>query len=74
MDEVLEVVDVLTDSGLEGIVTWLLRVVGLLVLFGGVGLWLLTESGLLVLPAVLMLVGVVLLAAPSLLLFVAELA
>ncbi|WP_254273618.1 hypothetical protein [Haloarcula marina] len=74
MDEALDVVDVVADSELEGIVTGLIRVVGLLVLLGGLGLWLFTEMGLLVLPAVLMLAGLVLLAAPSVLLLAAELA
>jgi hypothetical protein len=43
MDEVLEAVDVVADSGLEGAVTWLLRLLGLVVLITGVGLWLFTE-------------------------------
>ena len=32
MDEALEVVDVVADSGFEGIVTWLLRLVDLVLL------------------------------------------
>ncbi|WP_049985392.1 hypothetical protein [Halobellus rufus] len=74
MDEALEVVDVVADSGLEGVVTWALRLVGLLVLLAGLGLWLLTDLGLLWIPAVLLVVGVVLLAAPSVLLLLAEFA
>lgn len=74
MDEALEVVDVLADSGLEGVVTWLLRLVGLVVLLAGAGLWLFTDAGLLVVPALLMVGGLVLLAAPGLLLALAELA
>jgi hypothetical protein len=74
MDEALEVVDLLADSGLEGVVTWLLRLVGLVVLLAGVGLWLFTEMGLLVVPALLIVVGLVLLVAPSVLLALAELA
>ncbi|WP_336022518.1 hypothetical protein [Halobellus salinisoli] len=74
MDDVLEVVDVVADSGFEGVITWVLRLVGLLVLLGGLGLWLLTEMGLLWLPAVLILVGVVLLVVPSVLLLLAEFA
>lgn len=73
MDEVLEAADLLEDSGLEGAVTWLFRVVGVLLLLAGLGLWLLTESGLLVVPALLIVVGLVLVAAPSVLLFLAEL-
>jgi len=74
MDEVLEVVDVVADSGFEGIVAWLLRLVGLALLLGGLGLWLFTGMGLLVLPALLMLAGLVLLVAPSVLLLAAEFA
>jgi len=74
MDEVLEVVDVVADSGFEGIVTWVVRLVGLIALLGGLGLWLFTEMGLLFVPAVLMLVGLVLLVAPSILLLAAEFA
>jgi hypothetical protein len=74
MDEALEVVDLLADAGLEGAVAWLLRLVGLLVLLAGVGLWLFTDMGLLVVPAVLMLLGVALLVVPSVLLELAEVA
>ncbi len=74
MDEALEVVDLLADSGLEGVVTWFLRLVGLVVVLAGVGLWLFTEMGLLILPAALIVVGLVLLVAPSVLLALAELA
>jgi hypothetical protein len=74
MDEVLEVADVVADSGFEGIVTWLFRLVGLVLLLAGLGMWLFTEMGLLVLPALLMLAGLVLLVAPSILLLAAEFA
>ncbi|WP_276271066.1 hypothetical protein [Haloarcula litorea] len=74
MDEVLEVADVVADSGFEGIVTWLLRLVGLLALLAGLGLWLFTEMGLLWVPALLVVAGLVLLVAPSVLLALAELA
>ncbi|WP_251330879.1 hypothetical protein [Haloplanus pelagicus] len=73
MDEVLDVVDVVADSGFEGVLTWLLRLVGLLAVLAGVGLWLLTDMGLLVVPALLMVVGLVLLVAPTVLLAFAEL-
>jgi hypothetical protein len=72
MDEVLEVVDVVADSGFEGIVTWVLRLVGLVAVLAGLALWLFTE--LLVLPALLIVAGLVLLVAPSVLLLVAEFA
>ena len=74
MDEALEVVDVLADSGLEGAITWLLRLVGLVAVLAGLGLWLLTDMGLLFVPAVLIAIGLVLLVAPSVLLVLAELA
>jgi hypothetical protein len=73
MDEVLEVVDVAADLGLEGALTWLLRVVGLLLVFAGIGVFLLTEVTLLV-PVALVVGGFVLLVAPSVLLLVAEFA
>jgi len=74
MDEALELVDVLADLGLEGVFTWLLRVVGIVAILAGLGLWLLTESGLLVLPAVLIVVGLLLVGIPELLLAFVELA
>ena len=73
MDEVLDVAEVVADSELEGIVTWILRLVGLVAVVAGLGLWLFTEMGLLFLPALLILGGLVLLVAPSVLLLVAEL-
>ncbi|WP_313692231.1 hypothetical protein [Halorarum halobium] len=73
MDEALEAVEVIADSGLEGAFVWLLRLLGLLAIAGGLGLWLFTEMGLLVMPALLVVVGVVLLVAPSVLLALAEL-
>jgi hypothetical protein len=74
MDEVLDVVDVVADSGFEGIVAWALRVVGLVAILAGLGLWLFTEMGLLVIPALLVVVGLVLVVAPSVLLLAAEFA
>jgi len=74
MDEALEVVDVVADSGFEGIVTWMLRLVGAVAVLAGLGLWLLTDMGLLVVPALLVVVGLVLLVAPTVLLALAELA
>lgn len=73
MDEVLEVVDLAADLGLEGAVTWLLRVVGLLLVLGGVGVFLLTEVTWLV-PAAMVVVGLVLVVAPTVLLLLAEFA
>jgi hypothetical protein len=73
MDEALEAAELVADSELEGAVVWLLRVVGLVCVLAGLGLWLFTEAGLLVLPALLVVVGVVLVVAPSILLALAEL-
>jgi hypothetical protein len=72
MDEVLEAVELVADSELEGAFVWLLRLLGLLALLSGLGLWLFTESGPLVLPA-LLVVGLVLLVVPNALLALAEL-
>jgi hypothetical protein len=73
MDEVLEIVDVAADLGLEGIIEGLLMLVGVVSLLAGLGLWLLTDAGLLVVPAALMALGVVLLVVPGILLAFAEL-
>ncbi|WP_152041385.1 hypothetical protein [Salinigranum salinum] len=73
MDEALEAAELVADSELEGVVVWLLRVAGLVCVLAGLGLWLFTEAGLLVLPALLVVVGVVLVVAPSVLLALAEL-
>jgi len=74
MDEALEAVEVAQELGLEGVFAWILRVIGLVALLAGASLWLGTEMGLFVVPAVLMGLGVVLLIAPSVLLALAELA
>ena len=63
----LEVVEAVADAELEGAFTWLVGLLGLVLVGVGPGLWLLTDAGLLVL-------GVVLLVAPSVLLAAAELA
>lgn len=73
MDEALEAVEFLADSGLEGAFVWILRILGAVLVIGGLALWLFTESGLLVLPAALMVVGVVLVVVPSVLLALTEL-
>jgi hypothetical protein len=73
MDEALEVVEVVADAELEGAFVWLLRILGIVAVLAGLGLWLLTDTGLLVLPALLIVVGLVLLIAPQLLLVLAEL-
>ncbi|WP_254529300.1 hypothetical protein [Natrinema gelatinilyticum] len=73
MDDALELVDGIADSELEGAFVWLLRLVGLLAVAAGLGLWLLTDMGLLVLPLLLIVGGLALLIVPGLLLSVAEL-
>mgnify|MGYP006914305276 CR=1 FL=1 len=74
MDELIEVADVLVDGGLDGVVTTLVRLVGLVALLAGAGVWLLTDAGLFVVPAALLLAGVVLLAVPGVLVGLLELA
>jgi hypothetical protein len=74
MDEALEAVEVAQEFGLEGVFAWILRVIGLLALLAGAYLWLGTEMGLLVIPAVLLVLGIALLVAPSILLALTELA
>jgi hypothetical protein len=74
VDEILEVLGLVAESGLEGVFAWILRIVGLLAVLVGVGLWAFTDMGLLVVPGALLAVGVVLLVAPSVPLVAAELA
>jgi hypothetical protein len=73
MDEILEVAEVAADFGLEGVMAWIVRLIGLLALLAGAGMWLVADMSLLVLPAALMVVGLVLLFAPSVALLFAEL-
>lgn len=73
MDEALEVAEVIADSELEGAVVWLLRLLGIVAILAGLWLWLLTDAGVLWLPAILLGVGGVLVVAPSILLLLAEL-
>lgn len=73
MDEILDVLDLLADSGLEGVITWVFRILGLLAILGGIGVWLFTDITLFV-PVVLIVVGLVLIAVPGILLELAELA
>lgn len=70
MDELLDVVELVVDAG--DIAGMVLRVLGLLAILAGVGLWLFTDVTLLV-PAVLVLVGLGLLVVPEILLAFAEL-
>ena len=59
MVELFEVLDLLADSGLEGAVTWLFRILGVLSILAGIGIWLFTEITLLV-PIVLIVAGLLL--------------
>lgn len=74
MDEALELVETVADSEFEGVITWVLRLIGLLAILAGLGLWLVTDMGLLVVPLALMVGGVVLLIVPSILLTLTEFA
>jgi hypothetical protein len=74
MDEVLEVADIAADAGFEELFAWLFRLVGVLLALAGLGLWLFTDLGLLWLPAVLLVAGLILLLVPHVLLAVLELA
>ncbi|MFB6162203.1 MAG: hypothetical protein ABEJ86_02010 [Halococcoides sp.] len=74
MDEILEAVELISEFGLEGVFTLILRLVGLVAILLGIGLWLFTEMGLLVVPLALIVGGVGLLVVPGLLLSFAELA
>jgi len=65
MDDVLDFVDIVADSELEGAFVWLLRLVGLLAVLAGLGLWLLTDMGLLVVPLALIVVGLAVAIAPT---------
>jgi hypothetical protein len=73
MDEALEAVELVAEFGLDGIVAWLFRLVGVALALAGVGFWLLGDGGFLWLPAVLVAAGVVVAAAPSLVLAAVEL-
>ncbi|WP_123536814.1 hypothetical protein [Halosimplex salinum] len=72
MDEVLDVATLATDFGFGSLVRWLLGLLGLVLVVGGVGLWLAADVGV-VLPALLVVVGLLLMVAPVALLLVAEL-
>ena len=73
MDELLDVMDVAADAGLEGALTWLFRLVGLLAILAGIALFVFTDVTVLV-PAALVVVGLLLLIIPGILVQVAEVA
>jgi len=72
MDEVLEVLEVAEVVGLDGVVSWLFRIVGFLLVVAGLGLWLFTDLGLFVIPAAMIAVGVLLLVGGELLVQLAD--
>lgn len=67
MDELLEVVELFGDFGLEGAIAWLFRLLGVLAILGGLGVWLLTDVSLIV-PVALVGIGIALVVVPGLLL------
>jgi len=66
MDEALEAAEVIADSELEGAVVMVLRVVGIIMLLAGFGLWLLTAADLLWVPVLLIVGGTILVTIPGL--------
>jgi hypothetical protein len=71
MDELVDVFDVAADLGLDGALEWLLRLVGVLLVLAGIAVWVLTDLTVLV-PAALVVVGVLLLVLPGILVDVAD--
>jgi hypothetical protein len=65
MDEILDVLDLFADLGLDGVVVWLFRLLGFVLVLAGIALWLLADIGILV-PAALVVVGFLLLVVPGL--------
>lgn len=66
MDELLDILDLFADLGLDGLVVWLFRLLGFVAILAGVALWLFADVGLLI-PAVLIIIGIILLVVPGLL-------
>lgn len=73
MDELLDVLDLLGDSGLEGVITWVFRIIGVLAILAGLGVWLFTDLTLFI-PVILIVGGLFLVAIPGILLELTELA
>ena len=73
MDEILDVAELVVDSGLEEAVAWLFRIVGILCILAGIGIWLFVDVTALV-PIGLIVLGIVLVAIPQVLLLFLELA
>jgi|AntRauMinimDraft_4_1070384.scaffolds.fasta_scaffold00191_17 magnesium-transporting ATPase (P-type) len=73
MEEALEAVELAADAGLEGVVSWLFRLVGVVLVLAGLGLWLVGNANLLWLPAVLVAAGLLLVLVPEVLFTAVEL-
>jgi hypothetical protein len=65
MDEALEAAEAVEGTELEGPLVMLLRVIGAIMILAGLGLWLFTEMTLLWVPALLVIVGIVLMTIPG---------
>jgi hypothetical protein len=65
MEEALEAAEAVEGTELEGILVMLLRVIGAVMVLAGLGLWLLTSATLLWAPALLVVVGIVLMTIPG---------
>ena len=73
MDELLDVLDLFADSEFEGLLTWVFRLFGILAVLAGIGIWLVTDITLLI-PAVLIVAGLLLIVIPGVVLELTEIA
>lgn len=73
MDELLDVVDFLADAGFEGFLTWLLRIIGVIAIVAGIAVWLVTDLSVII-PAALIVGGLLLLVIPGILIALTEMA
>jgi hypothetical protein len=74
MDEILEAIDLIADLGAEGTIIWILRILGVLAMVVGIGLWVLTDMGFLLVPAILTGGGFALVVLPEVILTIIEVA
>jgi len=72
MDEILDVAELVVDSGFEEAIAWLFRIVGILCILAGIGIWLFVDVTILV-PIGLIVLGLLLVAIPQVLLLLLEL-
>ncbi|AWB26380.1 hypothetical protein [Halococcoides cellulosivorans] len=73
MDELRDAIESFGELGLDGVFRWVLRVIGLVAIVGGIGLVVVTELGPM-LPTALVLGGLIALVFPDPLLTLAEVA